>query len=151
VSELKLSKQKQTAIQDNKKDKLVDYFTKRVKYYFFEVFKLYDYELSIGPQTKIDVRASAYWHEIEVGAQMANICYSVEWLKDNPSKKEIDIVAFHECAEVLLSELQGLVNANHIKKGDLAAAVHRVVRRLENVVFEKFKDVDDNKHRKNGK
>jgi len=126
-----------------KKGKLVDYFTKRVKYYFFEVFKLYDYELSIESQTKIDARASAYWYGIGAGAQIANICYSVEWLKNNPSKKEIDIVAFHECAEVLLSELQELVRVDHIKKGDLAAAAHRVIRRLENGVFEKFKDVED--------
>ena len=37
---------------NDKQKELVKYFEKRVNYHFYEVFKLYDYELEVSKQTK---------------------------------------------------------------------------------------------------
>jgi len=125
---------------NDKQKTLVKYFEKKVNHYFFKVFKLYDYELAIDSQKDPDSRASAYWYKKRNGAQIITICWSKEWINDIPTKKEVDKVAFHECAEALLSELDQLIKDRYIQKVEIQAAIHRVIRRLENSIFEKLKD-----------
>jgi hypothetical protein len=38
----------------------INYFKERVNYYFFDFFKMYEYELTISPQDKFATRASTY-------------------------------------------------------------------------------------------
>jgi len=122
------------------KKKLIEYFEKRVRFYFFEIFKLYDFELTIGSQSKRSARTSAYWHDLDEGSGMIAIFYSENWIKEKPSREEIDKCAFHEVCESLLSELQELISERYINKKDLPNAVHRVIRRLENSIFDVYKD-----------
>jgi hypothetical protein len=129
----------------NVKDK-IKYFEKRVKYYFYDFFKLYELSLHICPQEKIGVRASSYWHELKDGAGLITICYTKAWLdcKDT-TKAEIDEVAFHEVCESMLWELQELCKSRFICEKDIPNAVHRVIRRLENVVYPNIMDKRSNK------
>jgi hypothetical protein len=124
----------------------IKYFEDRVNHYFFEVFKMYDFELTIHDQKKFGTRASTYWHPIEDGAGMITICYSNYWIESkNTNKHDIDIVAFHEVWEAILSELQELVKRRYISEKDLPNAVHRVIRRMENIMFPLVKDKIKNK------
>lgn len=121
--------------------KNIDYFIKRVEYYFYKIFHLYDYELEITVQDKVGARATSYWHRIEDGSGMITISYTEEWINDETLEfEEIDKIAFHEVSECLLSELQQLINARFISEKDIPNAVHRVIRRLENSVFLLVKD-----------
>lgn len=114
----------------------VKYFKERVNYYFFGVFKLVDFNLSIYEQIEAGVMASTYWHPIESGSGMISICYSKDWIESRELNKEsIDIVAFHEVLEALLSEMQELAISRFISKKDIPNAVHRVIRRMENIVY----------------
>ena len=117
----------------------VKYFTSRVNHYFFDVFKMHDYELTISEQNKGGTRASTYWHDLESGAGMITIAYS-KYFISTTDKKEIDIVSFHEVWEAILSELQELAERRFISKKDISAATHRVIRRMENIIFPMIKD-----------
>lgn len=111
----------------NKKQR-IDYFKKRVKYYFYDFFKMVDYDLSIKKQIKNGARSSTYWHSMEDGSGMILICYSVSWMKSKINKKEIDKVAFHETWEAILWELQELCKSRFISEKDIPNAVHRVIK-----------------------
>jgi hypothetical protein len=123
------------------KDKKIKYFKNRVNYYFFDIFHLQFFELNIEEQVDPDVRASTFWHNIDEGSNMINICYSIDWIENkNLTYTEIDKVAFHEVCEALLSEVQQLMTYRFISKKDIPNAIHRIIRILENTIFEKIKD-----------
>lgn len=114
----------------------IKYFKNRVNYYFFDVFHLYEFELNIEPQLKGDVRASCYWHEIYEGAGIITFCYSKDWIQyEDTSLEDIDKTAFHEVLEALLSEVNELMARRFISKKDIPNAIHRIIRRMENVVY----------------
>lgn len=111
-------------------------FENKVRYFFFDIFKLYDYELSIISQTNISARASTYWHSIEEGAGIITIAYSNNWLFDKDTdKKEISLVAFHEVCEAILWELNSLASSRFVEEREIPNAVHRIIRRMENIVY----------------
>ena len=111
-------------------------FEKSVNYYFFDVFKLYDYELTILDQINQNVRASCEWHFREHEQCQISIFYSQQWIEDeNLKEDEIKLVALHEVCEALLSELQDICEKRYIKPMDITGATHRVIRRMENLIF----------------
>ena len=113
-----------------------EYFKDRVNYYFFDVFRLFEYELEIDEQEDDDARSSIYWHKMKVGAQMVTICYTRNWLCNlETTKKEIDKVAFHEVCEALLSELGEMAHERYISEREITASTHRIIRRLENIIL----------------
>jgi len=120
----------------------IEYFKERVKYYFFDFFHLYELELQIEPQEELGTKATTYWHHIDDGACQITICYTNEdWIqRDDLTKEEIDRTAFHEVCESLLYELRELITRRFISEREVPNAVHRVIRRLENTVFERIKD-----------
>jgi len=112
-----------------------NYFIERTKYYFFDIFKLYDYELSIEKDFDNDVRASTLYHNIADGTGMISIFYSTHWINSKKTfKEEIDVIAFHEVMEAILWELQSLSESRFIMPKDIPNAVHRVIRRFENII-----------------
>lgn len=126
-------KKKNNKLTEKQKIKL---FKKRVNYFFFDIFKLYDYNLEIIAQKNIDARATTYWHHIEEGSGLITIAYSESWLfyKDT-DEKEIDIVAFHEVWEAILWELQSIAASRFIEERSIPNAAHRVIRRMENIIY----------------
>lgn len=118
------------------KKRRIKLFEHNVHHFFFDVFKLYDYELSIISQVNIGARATTYWHSIEEGAGMITIAYSENWLFDEDTdKKEISLVAFHEVCEALLWEINSLATSRFIEKREIPNAIHRIIRRMENIVY----------------
>jgi hypothetical protein len=114
----------------------VNYFKERVNYYFFDFFKMYEYELTISSQDKFASRASTYWHSFDEGAQMITICYTEDWISEKDiTKKEIDKVAFHEVCEAFLSELNQLIQERFITEDNVNRSIHKVIRKLENILF----------------
>lgn len=115
-------------------------FYKHVRYYFFDVFKLYDYELYFEVISNKDVRARMLQHEYKCGSCMVTISVSKQWLKECESHNELKKVAFHEVFETMLGELGNMVMhySGHTRDEptpNLNAATHRVIRRMENIVF----------------
>jgi hypothetical protein len=116
--------------------KRVKFFKKCVNYYFFEIFHLYEFQLTISSDESTEIRAGCYWSDINDGAGIINIYYSIPWIMSKETTyDEINKVAFHETWEAILSELQELIIERFISKKDIANAVHRVIRRMENIVF----------------
>lgn len=117
-------------------DKRIDFFKNKVKYYFFDVFHLYDFDLTIDSQKNYEVCASCYWHNINDGAGMISMYYSIHWISNEETTyEEIEKTAFHETWEAILSELSELSTERFISKKDLPNAVHRVIRRMENIIY----------------
>ena len=136
-----MSKEDKMSKEEKRYGRNVDYFKKRVKYYFFEVFHMYDYELDLTEQNSDFAKATTYWYPIEDGQGKIEICYTKTWLNDIDTKlDEIDKTAFHEVCETILSELQQISRARFITEKDIPNAVHRVIRRFENIIFPMFKD-----------
>jgi hypothetical protein len=117
------------------KTKRINYFKNRVNYYFYDVFKLVDFQLIIKEQENDCSRVSTYWHPIDTGAGQILICYSKHWIESTGlTRKEIDMSAFHETWEAILWEMQDLMRQRFISEKDIPNATHRVIRRMENVI-----------------
>ena len=133
-------------ISQEELDKRIKYFKTRLKYYFFDIFHLYDFELTIDSQEKSDARASTYWYDIDEGAGIISIYYDIDWISyKKTTYDEIEKVAFHETWEAILSELQELAKKRFISKKDIPNATHRVIRRMENIIYPLLKNIQDNK------
>lgn len=119
----------------------IDYFIERVNHYFFDVFHMYEFELEICCDDNSSAKSTTLWYPIEEGAGQITIAYANEWLNDEDTTlEEIDKTAFHEVCEALLWELQALCHGRFIMEKDIPNAVHRVIRRLENTIFNSIKD-----------
>ena len=116
--------------------KRIKWFSDSVNYYFFDVFHLYEFELTIDSHASKDIRGCCFWCDIQDGAGMMSICYSTDWIQsEKTTYEEIEKVAFHETWEAILSELQELSLSRFIFEKDIPNAAHRVIRRMENIIF----------------
>jgi len=119
----------------------IKYFKSRVSYYFYDFFKLSDYELTITGQDKFDTRGSAYWHSYEEASAMCTICYSNGWISSGEvTKYEIDKIAFHEVCECLLQEINKISRERFISEVVIEHSIHQIIRRIENSVYPLIKD-----------
>ena len=121
-------------------DEKAELFAKQVNHYFFDVFKMYDYELTVDTNSNEDVRAYTLQHDYTNGANMYTISVSTYWLAECDNSEELIKAAFHEVVEALLGELGAMIihysGTSYDKPViNLNAAIHRVVRRLEAVVL----------------
>jgi len=115
---------------------LINYFIQQVNYYFFDVFKLYQYDLSLeSTNEKVDYLAATSYDLLEDGTKSITIMYSLSWLKEETSKEKIQKVAFHEVMEALLSELVQVAESRYIMESMVPNAIHSIIRTLENTVF----------------
>ena len=114
------------------------YFEKRVRYYFFDVFKLCEKELWIEEDLdqSCDYFASASEQNTPNGRGVITIRWNRSWFVDyNPPKEDIDLIAFHEVFEVILLELWGLGTERFTTQEELTVASHRVIFRMQNTIF----------------
>lgn len=110
------------------------YFAMRTKHWFYEFFKMYDYELYIDADGRAEERAATHWGESE-SLQLV-ISYNPKWLSETDDFTQIDKTAFHEAAEGFLWELSALAeNGGEHLDGLVQMTVHRIIRRMENVIF----------------
>jgi len=112
-------------------------FYKSVRYYFFDVLKMYDQELYLESSNESEhFRARMLEHEYTHGANQKTIIVSENWLEDCVDIDELERVAFHETIEALLGELAGMILHHsrctvELPTPNLNAAIHRVIRKLE--------------------
>ena len=107
--------------------KKVKLFKKSVRHYQKKL-SLLNWDIHVFSQDKPGTRASAYW---EFSNKTCSICWSKSWMKENPSKKEIRKVAFHEVCEILLAEVTDKLNIHH--SIDITEEiVHNIIRVMEN-------------------
>ena len=97
-----------------------------------EYFGLCDWEIFTDDMDEDDARARASWN---YNGRIATIYYDNEWInRKNMSKKEIDRVAFHECAEIYFYFIHHPIKDQRGK--DYAEeCVHKVIRLLENKIL----------------
>jgi hypothetical protein len=117
--------------------KRIKYFEDRVRYYFFEVFKMYEYDLTINKDTdKTEALAYTSYHPSSEGASQISIYYcDLLIMKSENNYSDIDKTAYHEVLESLLSELKMLAVARYVTEPELMRANHRIIERLTNIHY----------------
>ena len=78
-----------------------------------------------------DTRATCY---PDYEARIVILTLGTEWTM-KPEKHEVKMIAFHEVCELLLSPLSLAADNRYTTKGTIIAAIHSIIRRLENTVF----------------
>lgn len=113
-------------------------FTQTVKKYA-EKFGLHDWQIEITHGWKDEQsRAQAMYH---VQGHLAVISLAKDWGEDceEPTAYKIRRSAFHEVCELLLSEYYAAATDDDLRGEALRLRLeregHRIIRRLENVVF----------------
>ena len=76
-------------------------------------------------------------------AATLGLCHN--WHETQPTRKQINLVAFHEVCELLLSPLNTLSKERFITESRIDEARHSVIRRLENTILES--SVGSKKHK----
>ena len=109
----------------------IKYFNKRV-YFYQKYFGLEDWEISIFSQKDNRTRARCNFN---MEGRIASIHYSKSWIKDKRVKKEeVNRVAFHEVAELFLSDTRiGLLASMAEPLAD--EKIHKIIRFLENKIL----------------
>jgi len=116
---------------NNSYEKQVQLFKDAV-YFFQKELNLLNWEVSIFEQNKQETRGSCYFTQC---FKQASIFYTKDWLIDeNTNKDEILIVAFHECCELLFSEIRECLSA-YYNKEIVDGLIHSQIRLLENILF----------------
>lgn len=70
--------------------------------------------------------------------RLAKVYYSSSWSIE-PTLKDISKVAFHEACEVFLSDIESLLDPeNKDEEEEIRREIHKIIRTLENIVFEKY-------------
>ena len=116
--------------------KRIKWFSDSVNYYFFDVFHLYEFELTIDSHASKDIRGCCFWCDIQDGAGMMSICYSTDWIQSEKRVAPLRCTKSPPASrEAILSELQELSLSRFISEKDIPNAAHRVIRRMENIIF----------------
>ncbi len=109
-----------------------EYFERRV-HHWAKVLGLSDWRVVVkhertGPKTHATANA-------QLQARVATICLSPSWSHEPVTDQELDRVALHEAAEVLLWQLSlmALRHAHHSNVVD--EEVHVIIRRLERALW----------------
>lgn len=105
---------------------------------WIEFWNLYEWEIYFTHTANANARASCWW---DISGMIATIGLGKEW-GDKPEPYELSRVAFHEVCEVMLSLLTQLAQDEYSER-KASRRSHTIIRRLENIVFEKFKDKSD--------
>ena len=102
---------------------------------WLEIFGLKDWDVSIEhKEVEEDSRAICV---SQVGGQLATISLSTDW-DIKPTDDNLQVHAFHEVCELLLSHMDSLARERTILPRELEVARHSVIRVLENVLFPKY-------------
>lgn len=105
---------------------------------FIDFFHLNDFDITIDSYETDDAQACCSFYPLEDGAQSLGIYY-VKKIILEADEREIRRIAFHEVCEGLLSELQQLSRSRFILEREIAAATHRVIRRMESCILPRIK------------
>lgn len=116
------------------KEKEFEFFRGEVAHWsgYFGLYE-WDWRVILGGEDEEEALA---WVRAEEESGIAVVFLAKKWGMDPITPKNLSKSAFHEVCEVMLAELDWL-SRKCVRDGKVTAAVHRVIRRLENKVFEK--------------
>lgn len=96
---------------------------------------LMDWQTSLTCRDDIgDDAACCFVHEM---SRIAEISLNSEW-DIEPDEWRICLVAFHEACELMLSDVEDIGNRESSSPSEMRKAVHAVIRRLENTLFDGY-------------
>ena len=99
-------------------------------------FHLYDWKLIYHMETLGDLALAEIRFDTE--HKSAIIVLNQEWEDFEFSIEQLKRSAFHEVSELLLTDVRAMLDLRCRNKDELInTEVHRVIRRLENSIFEK--------------
>jgi len=98
--------------------------------YWLEYFHLHDWEVHFE---HCDARGNRARCWSDISGRMGTLEFGTEWSK-KPDKYELQIAAFHEVCELLLSRLSTLP-LNMFDSDYISEITHEIIRRLENTIF----------------
>jgi hypothetical protein len=122
--------------------KRIKYFEDRVRYYFFEVFKMYEYSLNVSyDKDDNDNYGYTTYHPEKIGSCQFWI-HSTQLLVDNTemSLADIDKVAYHEVVEAMLAELKIYAYARYTTEAQIMRANHKIIERMTNIHYPLVKE-----------
>lgn len=108
---------------------------KRCATRWIEYFGLYEWRIYYEHKDISDKTFCRAWTDFEsmTATLQLNSVFSVE-----PKRAFLDLVAFHEVCELLLSHLSALAKTRFgVLSGDIEESKHRVIRILENAVWKR--------------
>ena len=104
---------------------------------WIDFWGLYEWETNYVHYANEDARASIWW---EMTGMIATIGLGKVWA--DPEPYELSKVAFHEVCEIMLCPVTQLALDEYAKR-KVDNRIHTIIRRLENIIFESFKDKSD--------
>jgi hypothetical protein len=107
---------------------------------WIDYFGLKGWHIEFGHVTNKDARASIAWR---LTGRIAFVQLSKEWENRDTfiSDSEIERSAFHEVCELFLGRLEMMASGKTQNNRDcVEEEVHAIIRTLENVLFEKYKE-----------
>jgi len=108
----------------------INLFKKYILYYQNKL-NLNHFEITITEQIKENARASCYDN---ISGYIATICYSLDWINDEKlTDSEIEIVAKHECIELLFAEIRHYL-LSFYSESIISEITHKVIRVLEKLI-----------------
>ncbi len=111
----------------------VRYFIKKVKYYQKKL-GLLNWEIHVFKDK--DQKSIGYcsWNKDN---RVASIYFSDKWIKrKQTSKIDLKRTSFHECCELLLSEINDKLN-EFMPENQVEILIHKQIRTIENLYFKK--------------
>ena len=108
---------------------------KKAVLFWQEYFGLKDWEFVIVHEDNESIPEVRAWCGYDVKGKIATIGLATEWDKDDRSENQLKKSAFHEVCEVLMCPLWAIGMPHDSEKWHFEAAVHGIIRTLENTVF----------------
>jgi hypothetical protein len=110
-----------------------DYFCKRSRFWI-KYFGLLDWDVDYDFDKEKGDHVAYCVSNLE--GKAATIGFCRDWDETKPTKKQLDLAAFHEVCELLLSPLNILSKERFITESRVDEARHSIIRRLENTLLE---------------
>ena len=102
---------------------------------WLDIFKINDYSIHFVQETDDDKYAWCMW---KIEDRICVFGISTYW-DTVPSDEFVCKIAFHEVWELLLGELHSLAECRFVQEREIETAVHSIIRRMENTVFNKYR------------
>jgi len=106
--------------------------SKWIKYFGLLDWEINLYHKKLDEEDKDSMAITSCYNK----GKRSDITLNIEWDEDKPSEIEIKKCAFHEICEVLYYPIAFMAEARFLADGEIETETHRLIRILENTVFE---------------
>ena len=115
-----------------------DYFCKRAQFWI-KYFHVFDWDICFYFNRDEEAQFDQLAYCISnLDGRAATLGFCCNWQETKPTKKQIDLAAFHEVWELILSPLNILAQDRFVTESRIEEARHSIIRRLENTVLREY-------------